>query len=107
MTDVRFGNAANAYNAVGKMGTAPSGDTGGETSSSGGVGFEDLLGEALGGAKSSAYKTEAMSAKSMVGKTELPDLVTAITDAELTLNTVVAVRDKIIQAYQDILKMPI
>jgi flagellar hook-basal body complex protein FliE len=35
------------------------------------------------------------------------DVVTAITSAEVTLQTVVAVRDKMIQAYQEILRMPI
>ena len=31
----------------------------------------------------------------------------AVTNAELTLQTVVAVRDKVISAYQDIIRMPI
>jgi flagellar hook-basal body complex protein FliE len=34
-------------------------------------------------------------------------VVTAVTNAELTLETVVAVRDRVVQAYQDILRMPI
>ncbi|NBX04163.1 MAG: flagellar hook-basal body complex protein FliE, partial [Alphaproteobacteria bacterium] len=41
------------------------------------------------------------------GKVDLTDLVTAVSSAELTLNTVVAVRDKVINAYQEIIRMPI
>ena len=35
------------------------------------------------------------------------DVVTAVAEAEATLQTVVAVRDKVIAAYNDIIKMPI
>jgi flagellar hook-basal body complex protein FliE len=37
----------------------------------------------------------------------LTDVVTALARAELTLQTVTAVRDRVVQAYQDIIKMPI
>jgi flagellar hook-basal body complex protein FliE len=33
--------------------------------------------------------------------------VTAVNNAELALQTIVTVRDKVIQAYQDVLRMPI
>ena len=50
---------------------------------------------------------ERLSAAAMQDKAELTDVVTAITNAEVTLQTVVAVRDRIISAYQQILRMPI
>jgi len=31
----------------------------------------------------------------------------AVTQAEMALNTVVSIRDRVIQAYQEILRMPI
>ncbi len=40
-------------------------------------------------------------------KAELVDVVTAVSDAEVTLQTVMALRDRVIQAYQEIIKMPI
>ena len=40
-------------------------------------------------------------------KAELVDVVTAVSDAEVTLQTVTALRDRVIQAYQEIIKMPI
>jgi flagellar hook-basal body complex protein FliE len=37
----------------------------------------------------------------------MTDVVTAVADAETALNTVVAIRDRVINAYQDIIKMPV
>ena len=38
---------------------------------------------------------------------DLVDVVSAVNAAEMSLETVVAIRDKVIAAYQDILRMPI
>lgn len=103
MADIK--SALNAYKAATQMGggfASPSGED-----QVGGPSFTEILGESLSEAKSTGYKTEAISAKSIAEKAELHELVTSVTNAELTLNTVVAVRDKVLQAYQDILKMPI
>lgn len=69
--------------------------------------FSDLLGQSLQSSRDVGYKGEQMSTKSVVNETELHELIGAVTNAELTLNTVVAVRDRVISAYQDIIKMPI
>lgn len=50
---------------------------------------------------------EMMSAAAVIGKADLTDVVAAVTSAEMTVQTVVAVRDRVIQAYQEILRMPI
>ena len=46
-------------------------------------------------------------ATSVQGKGSLIDVVTAVTSAEASLETVMAVRDQVIQAYQEIMRMPI
>lgn len=69
--------------------------------------FADLVTTGLDTARDSGYKGEIVSSKSVANNAELHELVTAVSNAELTLNTVVAVRDKVIGAYQDIIKMPI
>ncbi len=51
-----------------------------------------------------AEKTSMLAAAE---KAELLDVVTAVSDAEVTLQTVIAIRDRVIQAYQEIIKMPI
>ncbi|MBV9993144.1 MAG: flagellar hook-basal body complex protein FliE, partial [Alphaproteobacteria bacterium] len=43
----------------------------------------------------------------VAGNANIVDVVNAVNSAELTLDTVVAVRDKVVQAYQSIMNMPI
>ena len=50
--------------------------------------------------------TEAATAQA-TGKANIVDVVNSVNSAELTLDTVVAVRDKVVQAYQSIMNMPI
>jgi flagellar hook-basal body complex protein FliE len=69
--------------------------------------FSELVKEGLRRGSSAGYTGEAQSVKSVADQAELHELVSAVTNAELTLNTVVAIRDKMIAAYQDIMKMPI
>ena len=41
------------------------------------------------------------------GKADVVDVVTAVVEAEVTLETMVAVRDRVISAYEEIMRMPI
>ena len=43
----------------------------------------------------------------MTGQVETHQLVQSLAEAELALETVVAMRDKVVEAYQEILRMPI
>lgn len=69
--------------------------------------FETLIGDSLQQARDGGYRSEGVSSKAIANEAELHDLVTSVANAELTLNTVVAIRDRVISAYQDIIKMPI
>lgn len=69
--------------------------------------FGDIL-------KNAAIKTigtlragEAASAKAVTGEASLPEVVQAITASEVTLQTVMAVRDRLVGAYQEIMRMPV
>lgn len=70
-------------------------------------GFESMLGDVLNNALSAGKSAETAAINGMAKKAELVDVVTAVTQAEITLETVTAVRDKVIAAYQDIMRMPI
>jgi flagellar hook-basal body complex protein FliE len=96
-----YANAARALSGVQDSQAAKSG-----TAAANG-GFEQALQSAGEQAVDSLKAGEAASLGAVTGKAQLSDVVTAVTNAELTLQTVVAVRDRVIQAYQDILKMPI
>jgi flagellar hook-basal body complex protein FliE len=69
--------------------------------------FSDMVGDALKTAVDSGSTAENMSARALVGKADLTDVVTAVKNAEVTLQTVIAVRDKVVAAYQEIARMPI
>jgi len=69
--------------------------------------FSQLITEALDKARGAGYAGEVKSAEAVAGEADLQDLIVAVTNAELTLQTVVAVRDRMISAYNDIIKMPI
>lgn len=101
VADFKIGQAASAY---GKMSQMPV-ETGAD--SAGKAGFGDMLGDVIKGAINDAKTNESITTQAVAGKKGVTDLVMAINNTELTLQTVVAVRDKVIGAYQDIIKMPI
>ena len=69
--------------------------------------FTELLAQTLDSAVDAGRHSEAMAQKAALGTADLQDLVEAVNAAELSLQSVVAVRDRIIGAYQDIMRMPI
>ena len=70
--------------------------------------FASLLTQSLGNAVQSGQQAEAQAAGAVAsGGGDITHVVTAVSRAELALQTTVAVRDRVLQAYQDIIKMPI
>ena len=97
---------AKAYASTQKaMGVDPA--EGGGAGAAGVGGFADILKSAMGGAVQASRHAESQMAAQVQGKAELVDVVTAISAAETSLETVMAVRDQVISAYQEIMRMPI
>lgn len=94
--------AAKAYASSGAMSV---GSIGGAEKK--GVDFGDLLKSAMTDATKASKVAEHKIADQVAGKAELVDVVTAISSAEASLETVMAVRDQVISAYQEIMRMPI
>ncbi|MDH5748790.1 MAG: flagellar hook-basal body complex protein FliE [Rhodospirillales bacterium] len=69
--------------------------------------FSDLVKGAIREAVKINQQSENVSLAAVADRADLNEVVTAIAEAELTLRTVVSVRDKVIEAYKDILRMPI
>ena len=69
--------------------------------------FADLVKSIGEGALEAGHKADQMSMAAIEGKANIAEVVTAVANAELALQTVVAVRDQVVQAYQEILRMPI
>lgn len=105
MTSIASNAVAAAYTAGGAAGGAapttikPSGSEGGS--------FAEMLKDAATGAVDTMRNSETVSLQSVKGDADLLDVVSSVNDAESTLRTVVAVRDKVVQSYQEILRMPI
>jgi flagellar hook-basal body complex protein FliE len=99
---VNFSAAVNAYANAGRIGAAPA--TG---ASEGGDSFSDLLRRAADGAIDSLKKGEEATMQAVTGKADLTQVTEAVNNAQVTLQTVVAIRDKVVQAYQAIMQMPI
>ena len=97
--------AAKAYGAVQKAMVDP-GALGGEVAAPGG-GFGDILRSAMGDVMKTSKAAETQMAHQAQGKAQLIDVVTAVSSAEQSLNTVMAIRDQVIGAYQEIMRMPI
>ena len=90
------GTAAKAYSDVasGAAGT-------------GGADFGGILARAIAGAIDTTQAAERQARGAIAGTGNLTDVVSAVAKAELTLQTTVAIRDRVVQAYQDIMRMPI
>ena len=95
-------NALNAYAKMAATGTSP-----GMAARDAGPSFANLVREAAATGIETLHKGEQISAAAVVGKADLTEVVSAVTNAELTLQTATAVRDKVVNAYQEILRMPI
>lgn len=101
-----FANAVNAYNNVAqgqafggrKPQAAPQGD---------GDQFASLVRSAIDEAIKIGEKSEKLSIQGVNDRADLTQVVTAVAEAEVTLQTVVSVRDKVIESYKEILRMPI
>ena len=99
----KISDAAAAYsNAAGKAG-APGMEA---RDAAPGESFSSMVRDMIGDAAAAGTRGEQMTAEAMVGQAELTDVVMAVNNAELTLQTVVAIRDKVIEAYQEIVRMP-
>lgn len=100
-------NAISAYNSAARsFATGDSGSKAEQVSGSGSD-FAALLRDGAKNAIDAGKKSEELGKQAIAGKADVRDVVAAVNNAELTLQTVVAVRDKVINAYTDILKMPI
>ena len=97
--------AAKIYAAVQNQGAAAM--PAASSAADNGPAFADLVKSAVNDAVASSKHAETQMAAQAQGKAELVDVVTAISSAQTSLQTVMAVRDQVISAYQQVMQMPI
>lgn len=108
MTAINSVNAGiNAYRDVAGASRPTSGASVGSATGGSGDGFVDALKGAAESWVESLRQSEQKSAQAVTGQVDIRDVVMAVNNAEVTLQTAVAVRDKVIAAYQEIMRMPI
>jgi len=97
--------AANAYAALSRI--MESGGTEKSGQSAGGPSFSALLKDAVGSVLDAGKKSDAQTMAMSSGKANVMDVVTAVAETDVAVSTLVSVRDRVIQSYEDIMKMPI
>jgi flagellar hook-basal body complex protein FliE len=102
------GIAANAYAQMARL-SNPGGNAGagGALGDASGKSFGAMLKDALGAVMDAGHKSDAQAQAVAAGKSNVVDVVTAVAETEVAVDAVVAVRDKVIEAYQEIMRMPI
>ena len=96
--------AAKAYAAVQDSAALGAGD---KAKASGDTSFGQLVQAAINDAVSASKGAETQMANQIQGKGSLIDVATSISSAQASLETVMAVRDQVISAYQEIMRMSI
>ena len=100
--------AANAYAALSRMTSgAGAGAAAKGAEVAGGQSFGAVLKEALGSVMDAGRKSDAQTVAMTSGKSNVMDVVTAVAETDVAVSTLVSVRDRVIQSYEDIMKMPI
>ena len=98
--------AAKAYAAT-QQTAAASSSLGSAAPTGAGGGFGEILKSAMSDAVKASKHAEGQMAAQVAGKADLVDVATAVSSAEASLETVMAIRDQVINAYQEIMRMPI
>src|SRR3546814_14527822 len=83
------------------------GSAGLEARDNAGGDFSAMLRRAAERAADTMLQGENQTVQAAAGTADLTQVVMAVSKAEMTLETVVTLRDKVVQAYQEILRMPI
>ena len=104
--DIKQLDALNAYGQAGS-GLAGGLSARGDGAAGAGSSFAELIKDTVGDVRQAGETMEATSAKALVNEADLVEVVTAASNAEMVVETVVAVRDRVISAYNEIIKMPI
>lgn len=95
-------NIADAITSYGKA--AGLSKIGGANDIAEGTSFADIFKQASADLLATQNKAEQVGAQAAAGKANLVDVMTAINNADITLQTVVNIRDRLVQAIQDVMR---
>lgn len=98
-------NIGNALGAAG-IGKVPGADDA-KSAATVGTDFSSFVKQAAQEAVGVMESGEQMSMKGIAGEADLTDVVQAVNSADITLRTIVTLRDRMVQAYQEVIRMPV
>jgi flagellar hook-basal body complex protein FliE len=99
--------AANAYAKLARLadpGANPLKET---TGDSAGPSFGAMVKDAISSVVEAGRKSDTQAQSMAAGKANIVDVVTAVSETEVAVEAMVSVRDKVIAAYEEIMRMPI
>lgn len=99
-----YAQALQSTDKVGQSGKIDPASIGGGDNNSA---FASLIEENIGDLTNATKTSELTSAKAIAGQADMVDVVTAVSNAELVVSTMTAVRDKVVASYNEIIKLPI
>ncbi|KKC35664.1 flagellar hook-basal body protein FliE [Devosia epidermidihirudinis] len=104
-----FNAAAAAYGNASRLVTQSAKPAMDLTASTGGTGtnFAQVLAQTVQGVVDTGNKSDNMAIDMVNGKANVVDMVTALSETEIAIESMVTVRDRVISAYEEIMRMPI
>jgi flagellar hook-basal body complex protein FliE len=104
-------SAASAYASLAKLVTPGAGmdkaAAGLGAAAGGDKNFGAMLKDAMGAVMEAGKKSDGQAQAMAAGKANVVDVVTAVAETETAIDAIVAVRDRVIQSYEEIMRMPI
>ena len=100
-------SAASAYAKLARL-TDPGANLGKASGNeSGGPSFGAMVKDAINSVVETGRKSDGLAQGMAAGKANIVDVVTAVSETEVAVEAMVSVRDKVISAYEEIMRMPI
>jgi flagellar hook-basal body complex protein FliE len=99
--------AANAYAKLARLADPGANPLKEGASDSGGPSFGAMVKEAISSVAEAGRKSDGQAQAMAAGKANIVDVVTAVSETEVAVEAMVSVRDKVIAAYEEIMRMPI
>ncbi len=69
--------------------------------------FAELLAQNVQGVVEQGRASDQMAMDMISGKANVVDMVTALSETEMAIESMVTIRDRVISAYEEIMRMPI
>ena len=99
--------AANAYAKLARLADPGANPLKLGAGDSGGPSFGAMVKDAIASVAEAGRKSDGLAQGMAAGKANIVDVVTAVSETEVAVEAMVSVRDKVIQAYEEIMRMPI